>query len=147
MPRLQAPHQLDCLQPTRCSSFGYKLRYEDWLLMGFALILLQQHRQTERKSRSFAEGRRSPDPAAVCLDNALADSQANSRSWIHTHLVQTLEDHENLVGELLLESNSVVAYREYPVQRVSPGADVYHRNFTRLSELQCIADQVLKHLI
>src|SRR6185437_8205748 len=85
------------------------------------------------------------DPAAVALDDFLADREPNSGAGVLLSGVQALEDHEDTVGVLGVDPDSVVPDGDSP-----PRADALRRNADAdgylVTELERIADEVLKKL-
>src|SRR5579871_465818 len=98
----------------------------------------------EEECRALPRLRLYPDPAAIALDDALANSQADAGAGILMP-VQALEYAENLPGVAGLDSDSVVLHRELPVPVLGSGID---QNLRRLagSVLQGVAHQILKQL-
>lgn len=54
-----------------------------------------------------------PDFASVAGDDALADGEAESGAWVFV-AVESLEETENALGVLLIETYSVVGNRNRP---------------------------------
>src|SRR5215472_17717857 len=53
-----------------------------------------------------------PDPAAIMLDDLAAHGQADPGSPVLAPVMQSLEDHEDAIGELRLDSDAVVGNGE-----------------------------------
>src|SRR5262245_59607246 len=68
-----------------------------------------------------------PDPAAMAMDDALHDGQADACALEVLRPMQTLEDSEELVRILHVEPGSVVAHVEDVVAVLAPTADVHAR--------------------
>src|ERR1700687_2647545 len=83
-------------------------------------------------------------PTAV-FDDLLADGQADAVARIFAASVQTLEDHENTLGVLRSNSNSVVGHAEQPI--VTRFLGRHRDHWWRLSpELDGVSDQILEDL-
>src|ERR1700685_504489 len=72
------------------------------------------HRQGEQKARTVGVGRVQPDPAAKVLDDFPGHGQADAGAWVGGPFVQALEDDEDPVGVVRLDSDAVVGEREQP---------------------------------
>ena len=68
----------------------------------------------EVEGRALAGLRLDPDPAAVALDDFLADRQADAGAGILVAGVQALEDQEDAFGVLRVDADAVVADGEEP---------------------------------
>jgi len=64
--------------------------------------------QGEIKDRAFAHSSLSPDPAAVPLDDALHNGEADAGAFVFRAVVQTLEDAKQLVGIALIKPDASI---------------------------------------
>jgi hypothetical protein len=71
-------------------------------------------RQGEVECRALADGRFNPNPSAVALDNALADSQADAAAGICVAAMQTLEDEKHALEILRRNTDAIVTDAEEP---------------------------------
>src|SRR5262249_3724551 len=84
------------------------------------------------------------------LDDFLRDRQPHAVPLVLLPRVQALEDLEYPLLELRFEADPIILYGEYPPWRIlslirMPGRHVNHGT-AAATELQCISDQILKHL-
>ena len=63
----------------------------------------------------------------IPLDDTLADSESDARSWILVSGVQTLENAEDLLLVFRVNPDTVIFDRETPPPIAAFGADVDHR--------------------
>ena len=108
-------------------------------------MILSGHRHGEIKSSTMAKLRIHPDTSAMPFHDFFAKRQADARSRILGGGMQTLENDEDPVGILGIDSNAVIANRKQPF--VLP---LYRRNVNARGpvtvELDRVADKVLKQL-
>ena len=101
--------------------------------------------EREEKRGALAGLRRNPYAPAMSFYDLLADGQAYPRPRVLIPVVQSPEYGEDALGVLLVDPDSVVADREYPLAGFQPrphmdgGARVSH-------EFQGVAYQVLEEL-
>jgi hypothetical protein len=62
------------------------------------------------KCRTLAQLRLNPDSSAVALDNFFAHRQADAGARVRVARVQALEDHEDSIRVLRIDTNAVVAH-------------------------------------
>src|SRR3954463_7981588 len=79
------------------------------------------------------------------LNNLFADGQTHASSRILLACVQPLEDHENSVEELGINSNTIVLHKKLPLSALFRGSNMDFRRILTV-ELDGIGDQVLKYL-
>jgi hypothetical protein len=82
----------------------------------------------------------------VSLDDLLADRQADTGAWILALDMQALEDHEDAVGILTFDADTIVRHSYEAVVfavLLCRNPDVWR---TILAELDCIGDEVLEQL-
>jgi hypothetical protein len=72
-------------------------------------LLILHARQRKAKGSAFARFALRPHTPTISFDDALANSQPETRARI-LFLVQALEQTKNSLGILLLEANAIVAY-------------------------------------
>src|SRR5205807_392337 len=87
-----------------------------------------------------------PDPAAVMLDDLLADCQANAVARIFRARVQPMENREDAGLALWGYAYTIVDDTEAPVPARGFGEDRDHR-WLLLAEFDRVSDQVLKYLL
>ena len=107
-------------------------------------------RNAEKEGGSIPRLSLDPDVSAVVLHDFLADGQANAHAFVFPATVQALEDAENPLAILGVDSNSVVLNRHHPFRPAPVTATIFHPNVDARrffsSELDCIGQQVLKKL-
>src|SRR5450755_3296341 len=99
----------------------------------------------EFEARPVTGFRFHPDPAAMPLDNLLADRQPDPVSRILFPRMQAPEDYEHAVQMFGRDADPVVLYRNHPVLRHHLRLDLNHR-LCRSPKLDGIANQVLEYL-
>ncbi len=104
---------------------------------------LSSIRKREVEHRSRSGPRLHPNPAAVTLNDPLAYGEADASSRVLRSRVQALEDHENLLGVLRVDSDAVISHRKTPFRTSPLGRDMDSRRLSP-AELNSIPDQVLK---
>ncbi len=95
----------------------------------------------------------------MAIRNFPAHRQPDPRAFVFGAAVEPLKDDENLVGELLLEADAVVAHRDLAdaLARLRAGdrnlrelddapGNLYQRAFAGLVKFERVADEVLKEL-
>src|SRR6202034_3464302 len=82
--------------------------------MSGGLLIFVRYRQGETERGSGAGRGFQPDPATVILNDLPAHSSSDTSAGIAGAVMQSLEDHEDPVGVLGLDSDPVVADREFP---------------------------------
>src|SRR5262249_52747798 len=86
-----------------------------------------------------------PDPAAVALDDLLADREADPGPGVAVPRVQALEDDEDPLRVPHLEADAVVSYRDDPLLAFAVRLDPDVRRILP-AELDRVRDQVLEEL-
>src|ERR1051326_8987993 len=71
-------------------------------------------RQGKQEVRTAFRLRLDPDPAAIALDDLLADCQADSVARVFAAFVKAAEQTENLAEILWIDPNAVIANRDGP---------------------------------
>ena len=87
-----------------------------------------------------------PDTAAMPLDYLLTKRQADAGPWIVCNGMQALEDDENAVRILWIDTDPIITDREPPFLIVSRGREMHARWRRFLAEFYGVADEVLKEL-
>src|SRR5439155_15529307 len=100
-------------------------------------------RQGELEGRPPAGRRLRPDPAAVPLDDLLADGQPDAGAGVLIARVQALEDDEDALEVPGLDADAVVPDHEQPLRVLGLDADVDPWPLGA-AELDGVADQVLE---
>ncbi len=112
------------------------------LVDGWSLFLCGKW-QCKEEGGTLAGLRLDPDAPAVPFHDAFADGQPDTRAGIILALVQTLEDDEDALEILRVDTNTVIADREDPVGCLF--FDTYMNfRFLLAMKLDGIADQVLE---
>src|SRR5262249_36328806 len=85
-----------------------------------------------------------PDPAAVVLDDPLAQCQSDARAGIFAARMQALEDQKDALEVLRIDADSVVLDPKQP--RIVPrfGSHMYLRRAIRAAKLDGVTHQVLE---
>src|ERR1041385_5407624 len=86
------------------------------------------------------------DAAAVELDDALADGQADAGAGVLVAAVQALEDLEDAVEVARLDADAVVLDGDAPAARPRLGRDLDAAGPVAGAELEGVADEVLQQL-
>ena len=68
----------------------------------------------EEKTAALPWLRLGPDLPAVAFKDALANGQANSRSWQFVCGIESLEHQEDAFLELRIKTDAIVTHRELP---------------------------------
>src|SRR5579862_6549261 len=100
--------------------------------------------QCETEQRALSGHRFHPDAAAIPLDDALANRQADAGSRVGISM-QALENAEDLLGIFRLDPDAVVAHGEQPVYGPAFCSDV-NLGWIRTAILDSVANQVLQEL-
>ena len=86
-----------------------------------------------------------PNASAVALDNLFGDRQAHAGAGVLGKGMQALENDENPVSVLRIETNPVVAHGQPPLGVPVFGRDVDARRLGAV-KFQCVPNQVLEDL-
>ena len=86
------------------------------------------------------------DPAAVPLDDLLADRQSDAIAGIFGAGMQSLENDEDVLGVLLGYTNAVVGHREDPFRTLFLRRDLNDWGLGA-TKLDGVSDKVLEHLL
>lgn len=101
--------------------------------------------QREEERSPFADLRLHPDPAAVSLNDLLADRQTDPGAGVLLPRMEPLEDAKDPLGVLGVEPNPVIPHRKHPFLPVSLRGDM-DTGESGATKLQRIPDQILHHL-
>src|SRR4051812_21923090 len=83
--------------------------------------------QGEVEDAALARRARDPDPAAVLVDDALADGEADARAGVVLLTMEALEGLEDALGVIRVHADAVVADREAPQAVAALGLDANPR--------------------
>src|SRR3954469_2622249 len=86
------------------------------------------------------------DLPAVALDDLAADRESHAGALVSPTFVQPLEELEDPIHVLLIESDSVVGDREVHETVGRRRFEPHHRRLLRFAKLERVADQVLQEL-
>src|SRR5258708_7385582 len=104
-----------------------------------------QTREREVEGRTAVRFRVRPDLAAVLADDPLHDGEAHARAFELRGPMQALEDPEQFIGILHVETDAVVAHVYGTLLRLV--ANIDDRTRLLACVLERIADQILEHLL
>src|SRR5437868_14826512 len=79
------------------------------------------------------------------LDNLFANGQTHASPRVLLACVQSLEDDENTVEELRVNSNTIVLHKKLQLSSIFRGSDMNFRTIFTV-KLDRIGDEVLKYL-
>src|SRR2546421_2586470 len=102
--------------------------------------------EREVKRRALLRCGLHPDPAAVTLDNLLADGEPQPRARVLVLPMQALEDDEDPLEVLRVDADPVVANAEQPLPLVPHACD---SDVWRCgpAELECVRDEVQEQML
>src|SRR5690606_525351 len=107
-------------------------------------------RQLDNDTGALTRPSLGPDAAAVPLDDAADDGQADTGALVAVPAVQALEGGEYLLGMARVEADAIVLDPQLPARGLAQadrrGGDPHLRRPLRRAELQGIGHQVLQQL-
>src|SRR3990172_2597332 len=111
-----------------------------------ALLVAAFAREGEQEARARARPGLDPDPAAMALDDLLADGEADAGARVLGARVQPPEDDEDPFPVLRVDADPVVAHREEPLLLARQAGDVDRGSLVGPAELDGVSDEILEHL-
>src|SRR6267142_2686238 len=82
--------------------------------------------------------------AATKPDEFATSGKSYARSWVFLFSVQSLEDRENSIVELVINANAIVANGELPSIPHGPSTNFDARRLNAVLEFEGVPDQILK---
>ena len=145
----------------RGTCFGYGQLVNDMpgiaVMQQFAPVIFDVTHSTQRPGA--AGGASGGNRAAVPLGNSTANGQSHAGSLVHFAGMEALEDVEDSLPILLIESDAVVPHRNLTLFAAGPPAgptlstlphkpplDLDHRGLVHSAKFQGVADKILEEL-
>src|SRR5881394_390729 len=136
-------HTSPGLSSPRSTSIGRRL--SGLLMVSFLSRLRRSRGKGEEECRATSKLRLHPDATAVPFDDLLADCEPDAGARVLRPCMEPLEELEDPLAVLGIDTDPVVADREDPLRLRAPRRDV-HPGGGGAAELDRVRDQVLEEL-